>query len=112
MLGPDSPLAWAPPANFRSQEWGGQKVLWVLSAAATPPVLVRGRQLDGDSEIRFNDRDVPADELVLDTAIRDSSIAGGWYAFPGYTRLRHGGCYAYQVDDATTTSLIVFRAVE
>ena len=38
---------------------------------------------------------------------------GGWYYWlnwPSYTRLRAGGCYAYQVDGATSSRVIVFRA--
>lgn len=111
-LGSEATLSLSPPMNFGSREWGGQKLLWALSPLAQPPVLVRGHQLDGDSEIRFNNGDVPADELVLDPAVRNDTVDGGWYDFPGFTRLRGPGCYGFQIDEASSTSFVYFRATK
>jgi hypothetical protein len=33
-----------------------------------------------------------------------------WFNWPSYSRLRGGGCYAYQVDSANRSQIIVFRA--
>ncbi|WP_283136928.1 hypothetical protein [Rhizohabitans arisaemae] len=95
--------------SWTDQSWGGQKVLWAVDPAVTAPVLVRGRQLNGPGELAFNDPAVP--ELLLLPGKDTSSNAEGWRDYPGFTRLRGPGCYAYQVDTATETFTIVFRAV-
>ena len=78
---------------------------------AVPLVLVRGRQLDGANEVRFEDgrpgftphgRLDPARELRLQNDERNHAST---------TRLRAPGCYAYQLDSAIFSRLIVFRAV-
>lgn len=99
-------LELAPPHNFDSRAWAGQKVLWVQSPGAPKGLVVRGRRLDGAGEVRFDDGDVPADRLVLPEPDPD-----GWVDRPGYTRLRSGGCYAYVVQGPDVRRVIVFRAV-
>ena len=96
-LGPDARLGIAPPENFGSETFGGNKVLWALSAASDGIVLVRGRQLDGTSEVRFDSGDIPSLEKVLDPTGK-VPLDGGWYDFPGNTRVQYPGCYAYQID--------------
>lgn len=98
-VGPGEHTDWVDAA------WGGQKVLWAVNPRLTTPVLVRGRQLDGPHEVRFNDPAAP--ELVLDPREGQGS---GWRDYPAHTRLQAPGCYAYQVDSAQGTSVIVFRA--
>jgi len=92
-----------PPTSasgFFGSDWGGQKVLWfVLPGAA--PVLVRGRQLDGPNELRFDSGQNPSAELKLLRALDRPSV----------TRLRAPGCYAYQIDGASFSELIVFEAL-
>jgi hypothetical protein len=103
----DGVLHYAPPANFGSAEWGGQKVLWAVSPQYAGDVLVRGHQLDGLNELRFERGDVPPDELhVLHNPAPD-----GWTGQPSYTRVRAPGCYGYQVDGATFSYTVVFQAV-
>lgn len=99
----------APGANsaFTDKSWGGNKVLWAVDSAVTGRVLVRGRQLDGQHEVRFEDPAVA--ELVL--VPKPPITPGGWRDYPGFTRLRAPGCYAYQVDAPSGTTVIVFRAV-
>lgn len=108
-LGSSAKLTIGPPADYGSQEWGGNKVMWALSAEANGPALVRGRQLDGDGEVRFNEGDVPALENMLDPSGR-TPLAGGWYDFPGITRVRQPGCYGYQIDTAAGTTFVIFTA--
>lgn len=83
--------------------WGGQKVLWFINPGYKGLVLVRGRQLDGPHQVRFNQLD---QQLLLD------STFGGtpWPNFPSYTRLQAPGCYAYQVDGNNFSYLIIFQA--
>lgn len=91
---------------FTDKSWGGAKVLWAVDNAVNGTVLVRGRQLDGTHELRFNDPAV--DELLL--APKPPASPRGWRDYPSYTRLRAPGCYGYQVDAPSSTTVIVFRA--
>lgn len=109
-LGPEASLGIAPPENFDSELWGGNKVLWALSATSEGVVLVRGRQLDGSSEVRFDSGDIPSLEKVLDPTGK-VPLDGGWYDFPGNTRVQSPGCYAYQIDSIEGSTVIVFVAV-
>lgn len=96
-----------------AQEEGGwlyAKVLWVGSPDFRgTAVLVRGRQLDGAGELRFDRGPDPANELKLHTDGRTPDAAG-WIDWPSYTRLRGPGCYAYQVDTADRSLVIPFEA--
>ena len=83
--------------------WGGVKVLWFINSSYRGLVLIRGRQLDGAHQVRFNQLD---QQLLL-----DSSMGGTpWPNFPSYTRLQAPGCYAYQVDGNSFSYLIIFQA--
>jgi hypothetical protein len=70
-------------------------------------VLIRGRQLDGPNEVRFEDGVNPGRELRLRVL---GSSGGQWYNRASYTRLRAPGCYAWQVDGLRFSRVIVFRA--
>jgi hypothetical protein len=92
-------------------EWGGTKAIWGVSIRYKGPVLVRGRQLDGPNEVRFQngspgftaeERLHPSSELRL----RGPNPHGN----PATTRLRAPGCYAYQVDGRGFSYLVVFEA--
>jgi hypothetical protein len=109
-------LTLAPAANFNSKLWGGQKVLWFVLPSYTGPVLIRGGRLDAPGTVvRFERGDVPPKLLLIDrsTAVPGgvSPPAGTRYR-PSYTRLKAPGCYAYQIDGATFSEIVVFRAVQ
>lgn len=97
---------------FAGSKWSGQKVLWVSDPKYEGPILIRGHQLDGGNEVRFgHGGDLqPRGELAFES-YETAGVAGGWWNFPSYTRLRAAGCYAYQVDGAGFSDVIVFRAV-
>lgn len=103
-------LQLAPASRFSSDSWAGNKVLWALSSARPGPVLVRGHQLDGDHEVRFGNAPTPVSTFVMNPAAA-TPLDGGWYDFPGNTRLEQAGCYAYQIDSPEETSTVVFKAV-
>ncbi|MEO6457718.1 MAG: hypothetical protein ABIO92_05535, partial [Chloroflexia bacterium] len=96
-----------------AQEEGGWlyvKVLWVGSPDLRgTAVLIRGRQLDGASELRFERGPDPTNELRLHVDDRTPD-ANGWIDWPSYTRLRGPGCYAYQVDLSDRSLVIPFEA--
>jgi hypothetical protein len=74
--------------------------MWIIAAGYTGPALVRGRQLDGPYQLRFERGVVPSHERRL--------RGGGDH--PSTTRLRAPGCYAYQVDGLRFSYRIVFEA--
>ncbi len=88
-----------------NQGWGGQKVLWFVDPHYQGLVLIRGHQIDGTHEIRF-DQGLES-QLVLDT----TTGGGPWPNRTSYTRLQAPGCYAYQVDGSNFSYIIVFRAI-
>jgi hypothetical protein len=88
-----------PNDAWPGSEWRGQKVMWIV-APRSGRVLVRGRQLDGPNELRFNGGIVPARELRLRGSLSN----------PSYTRLKATGCYGYQIDGARFSRVIVFEA--
>lgn len=67
---------------------------------------VRGQRLDGPHEVRFDDPAIV--ELILEPGL--DALPGGWRDYPSFTRLQAPGCYAYQVDTETDSTVIVFRA--
>ena len=92
-----------PKSEFAGGEWSGQKVLWVVDPAYRGRILIRGRQLDGPNELRFEHGLVPPREMHL--------IGRGPHTGrPSYTRLRAEGCYGYQIDGAHFSRVIVFEA--
>lgn len=113
--GPAAPLPFgrgavleiAPPSAFGSREWGGQKVMWLVRPGAPAGLTVTGRNLDrAGGDVRFDDGDVPVKEIALPPPGTD-----GWAERPGFTRIRRPGCHAYVVRSATTSTVLVFRAV-
>jgi hypothetical protein len=55
-LGSASTLVYAEADAFGGggSEWGGQKVIWIVSPTYQGPVLVRGGRLDVPGALRFN----------------------------------------------------------
>ena len=101
-----------PGSGWEESGWGGSKNIWVVSPSYRGPVLVRGRQLDGPNEVRFeNGR--PA--FTLQSALYPSSelrLRGPEpFGNPSTTRLRAPGCYAFQVDGRGLSYSIVFEAL-
>jgi hypothetical protein len=107
-LGNDKPvLVYAYPPNpqsgFAGSEWSGQKVNWIVNPSFHGRILIRGRQLDGPNELRFNNGLVPPREMhLIGRGPRTST--------PSYTRVRVEGCYGYQLDGKSFSRVIVFEA--
>ncbi|HEX6715439.1 MAG TPA: hypothetical protein VF066_18750 [Thermoleophilaceae bacterium] len=95
--------------SWYPSKWSGNKLLWVARPHFRGPVLIRGRQLDGPNELRFEDGVNPAREFRLRGI--GGSTPSGWQNRPSYTRLRAPGCYGWQIDGATFSRVIVFRAI-
>ena len=97
------------PAGVYGTEWGGQKALWLIGSGSYAHMLIRGRQLDGPNQLRFEDG-VPAftSEEALHPSPELQILFGGDH--PAVTRIRAPGCYAYQVDGLRFSYDIVFEA--
>ena len=68
--------------------WRSYKVLWIGAPSYAGPVFIRGRQLDGPNELRF-------EHGQPDLRFQPPSDGGwspsGWYNWPIYTQLSAGG---------------------
>jgi hypothetical protein len=85
--------------------WDGTKLLWTVPSY-TGPYIVRGRQIDGPGELRFDQG--PDWSWKLHRELR---LVGPFALLnPAATFLRAPGCYAYQVDGRGFSYLIVFEA--
>jgi hypothetical protein len=92
--------------EFHGSKWGGDKLLWAVGPTVNGSVLIRGHQVDGTGELRFGLAIDPDADLLLHGpgATRN---ADGWRDFPSTTRVQHPGCYAFQIDTASTSTLVV-----
>jgi hypothetical protein len=97
-----------PDQFWYGSNWSGNKVLWIARPSYRGRVLIRGRQLDGNHDARFGSGLTPSREMRLRSV--GGSSPGGWQNRASYTRLRAPGCYAWQVDGATFSRVIVFQA--
>lgn len=96
---------------FIGSSWEGARVTWTASPSYAGPILIRGAQLDGPHGLGFGEGHVPYDELqVLAPGQQAPTPPGGGRAWLSFTRVRGPGCYAYQVDGTSFSSVIVFRA--
>ena len=96
-----------PPPEGWGPEWSGTKRVWGMDARYARRALVRGRQLDGPNELRFVLGRPGFTAAKLLSPIRELRVEGDT---PSLTRVRAPGCYAYQVDGAAFSYLVVFEA--
>jgi hypothetical protein len=83
--------------------WLGEKVLWRFDPHYSGPVLIRGLQVDGPNDLRFDHGWLPPREMRI-----SQTVQRGFR--PSYTRVRASGCYGYQVDGVDFSYVIVFEA--
>jgi hypothetical protein len=91
-------------------EWGVFKAMWAIDPRYVGPVLIRGRQLDGDDILRFEKGEPGFSDQTRAHPTAELHESGG-YVHPAVTRVRTLGCYAYQVDGIGFSYSIVFRAI-
>lgn len=107
-LGAEGVLRYGSPGPFGGGDWGGMKVLWIVAPNYHGLVLIRGKQIDGAGEVRFERGADPPAMLEFDATGAGSN---GWVNLPSYTRISAPGCYAYQVDGVDFSEVIVFQAI-
>ena len=96
---------------FIGSAWRGGRVTWISARSYTGPVLIRGTELGGPSALGFGEGRVPYDELqLLASGMGAGRPSGGGREWLSFTRVRSPGCYAYQVDGTSFSTVIVFRA--
>jgi hypothetical protein len=101
--GPLLRYPYPPPSGFYGSQWSGEKVVWYIDREVySGPLLIRGRQVDGMDTLRFDQGPLPSREIRVPPGPRDRG---------GYIRVRRPGCFAYQVDGTSFSSLIVFEAI-
>jgi hypothetical protein len=85
--------------------WRAFKVLWIVRPRYRGRLLIRGRQLDGPTEVRFRQRR----EMHIS---RWGTAAGapGWGQSPSEEWVRAPGCYGFQLDGPRFSRVLVFRA--
>lgn len=94
--------------------WRFHKTIWLGPPGFFGPVLVRGRQLDGQDEVRFAyalTDPPPVRELRLEFVLENLDQ---WRQGVGmrYTLVRRSGCYAFQVDGVDFSRTLIFETAE
>jgi hypothetical protein len=83
--------------------WRSVKTLWFADPSYHGPILIRGRRLDGDGTLAFGGSTPRVTDPQLPPASGNRSYTGAtWVTTPG--------CYAWQVDGTSFSTVIVFRA--
>lgn len=112
----------APPApggvaglrsDYHVLGWYLHKTLWAISPTYSGPVLIRGGRVDRAGLVRFGgDAATPRAMVQTSTPVFRMTADGSreWRYYPTETLLRAAGCYAFQVDGADFSYVIVFRA--
>ncbi len=96
---------------FIGSQWLGGRVQWMAAQSYGGPILIRGRRLGGAGAVGFGEGHVPYDELeLLSSGTGAPPVTGGGRSWLTYTRVQSAGCYAYQVDGTSFSSVIVFAA--
>jgi hypothetical protein len=97
-------LVWSPSEQPYTG-WYGTKALWTVPRASGP-VLIRGGQLDGPNTVGFDLGPTWTHHVLPELRLvgPESSL------HPAATFVRAPGCYAYQIDTARSSYLVVFEA--
>jgi hypothetical protein len=103
---PPAPKAVVPLyADERKGSAYWHKTLWAVDPDYDGPVLIRGAGIDPPRTIRFAYDERQLHELDFPAEESDS-----WRYGPSFTIFPGPGCYAFQVDGANFTKVIVFEA--
>lgn len=103
----DVPIQFDPTGDYAI--WGVRKDMFAIDPKYVGPVLIRGRQLDGDDTLRFETGEPGFTDAERANPLAELRLVGG-YIHPAVTRVRTLGCYAWQIDGIGFEKLIVFHA--
>ena len=85
------------------------KTPWVARYDFSGPILIRGRQIDGNGKLRFSAAGPKLQDkfaLVAPNRGADSE----WSFWPAEMSIPHAGCYAIQIDTLIGSEVVVFEA--
>ena len=108
--GPTAEVAMQPDTQHGGP-WLTTKIFWYVRPSYRGPVLIRGRQLDGNARLGFNGGTLPRWELRIhrgDTV----SWAGqptGSRGVPSSIRALVPGCYGVQIDGTRFSRVVIFH---
>jgi hypothetical protein len=89
--------------------WHYYKTLWAIAPSYAGGVVITGKQIGGDAELRFNPgAGFPGHKRPRLRFPQDDS--GKWRYGPSDTLIRAPGCYAFQVEGKGFEQTIVFEA--
>lgn len=91
--------------------WYGFKVLWITDPRRED-TLVRGRQLDGSNQLRFDTNAGIVPQLrIAGGLVGWGTVRGSYWGHrPSEERVQAPGCYAFQADGKSFSTVIVFQA--
>jgi len=85
------------------------KTPWVARFDFSGPILVRGRQIDGNGKLRFSAVGPKLSDKFELTA-PNKGAPDQWSFWPADMSVPHPGCYAIQIDTSVSSEVVVFRA--
>jgi hypothetical protein len=92
-----------------SRGWLGQKTPWAVSSRYRGPVLIRGVRIDQPGDVRFaTGYGQHLRELRWPSGV-DVGRGGAFRSFASSTLFRSAGCYAFQADGASFSTVVVMR---
>jgi hypothetical protein len=91
----------------------GQKTPWLVRRSYRGPILVRGRRIDGQGELRLaRGYGEHLRELRWPAGLDQSLSPGSLRFLASTTLVRSSGCYGFQLDGLRFSETIVVRDVE
>jgi hypothetical protein len=91
--------------------WLGQKTPWAARASYRGPVLIRGLRIDQPGDIRFAIGYGQHLRELHWPAGADAGNGGTFRSTPATTLFRSAGCYAFQADGASFSTVVVMRVI-
>lgn len=89
--------------------WLAFKTLWFSTPSYQGPFVIRGRRLDGPGPVAFGE--TPTLQPVVVPPGETLNSPAGYRTVPGGTWVKLPGCYAWQIDGLTFSTIIVFNAI-
>lgn len=89
--------------------WDGFKTLWFSDRSYQGPFIIRAKRIDKPGKIVMGER--PSATMLVVPPGPTINGGGGRRAAPGGTWVKSPGCYAWQVDGLSFSTVIVTKAV-
>jgi hypothetical protein len=90
--------------------WLAFKTLWFSLPSYRGPFIVHAKRIDGSGQVALNDQATLVPLSVPAGPTLNTSL--GYRTQPGGTYVRAPGCYAFEIDGTSFSSIIVLQAVQ